>query len=90
MNKSRVIKFAKKHMIKNPHELSVNECKDDLRFARIQQRRIRRQAKGLRKAHMKDCLLKVIKDKKEEAANKSSRRLVERIPRGIGDTYRRQ
>ncbi len=38
MHKSRVIKFAKKHKIENPHQLSVQEYKDGLQFAKIQQR----------------------------------------------------
>ena len=55
-------------MIEAPHDFTVDKCKDSLRFTRIQQPQIRRQAKGLRKAHMRDCLLKEITNKKEEAA----------------------
>ena len=75
MNKSGVIKFAKKHMIESPHTLTVDECKDGLRFARIQQRRIRRQAKGLRRAHMRDCLLTAITNKKEEAVKEIKQKI---------------
>ena len=75
MNKSRVIKFAKKHMIEAPHDLTVDDCKDGLRFARIQQRRIRRQAKGLRRLHMRDCLLKAIANKKEEAVKEIKQKI---------------
>ena len=67
--------MPKKHMIEAPHDLTVDECKDGLRFTRIRQRQIRRQAKGLRGAHMRDCLLKAIRDKKEDAAKKIKQKI---------------
>ena len=75
MNKSRLIKLAKKHMIEAPHDLTVENCKDGLRFTRIQQRRIRRQAKGLRKAHARDCLLRDIRNKKEESTKQIKQKI---------------
>ena len=65
---SRIIKFAKKHAIKDPINLTDQELIDGLRYSRIHLRQLRRQAKGLRKAHLRDCLLEAQRKKRTDAA----------------------
>ena len=49
MDKSRIVKFAEKHAIERPRDQDENELREGLRLTRIHIRRLRRQAKGLRK-----------------------------------------
>ena len=56
-NTGNILRFARKQHIENPEELSLEELKDGLQFARIRKANLRKQAKGLRKVHLRDCLL---------------------------------
>jgi hypothetical protein len=48
---------AKRTHIKRPAELTMEELEDGLQFRRIRKADLRQQAKGLRKVHLRDCLL---------------------------------
>jgi hypothetical protein len=56
-NVSNIVRFAKRKHIKRPEELTMDELKDGLQFPRIRKAELRKQAKGLRKVHLRDCLL---------------------------------
>ncbi len=56
-NTGNILRFARKQHIENPEELSLGELKDGLQFARIRKANLRKQAKGLQKGHLRDCLL---------------------------------
>ncbi len=56
-NTGNILRFARKQHIENLEELSLEELKDGLQFARIRKADLRKQAKGLRKVHLQDCLL---------------------------------
>ena len=47
MDKSRIVKFAKKHAIDHPMELSEEELREGLKMSKTHLRGLRRQAKGL-------------------------------------------
>jgi hypothetical protein len=51
-NTGNILRFARKQHIENPEELSLEELKDGLQFARIRKADLRKQAKGLRKVHL--------------------------------------
>jgi hypothetical protein len=56
-NASNIVRFAKRTHIKRPAELTKEELEDGLQFCRIRKADLRQQAKGLRKVHLRDCLL---------------------------------
>jgi hypothetical protein len=56
-NVGNVIRFAVWTSIQNPDKLTMEELKDGLRYCRIQKSELRQQAKGLRKVHLRDCLI---------------------------------
>ncbi len=56
-NAGNIVRFAKQKHIKRPAELTMEELKDGLQFCQIQKAELRKQAKGLRKVHLQDCLL---------------------------------
>ncbi len=56
-NTGNILRFTRKQHIENPEELSLEELKDGLQFARIRKADLRKQAKGLQKVHLRDCLL---------------------------------
>jgi hypothetical protein len=66
-NTGNILRFARKQHIENPEELSLEKLKDGLQFARIRKANLRKQAKGLRKVHLQDCLLDA-QGKKQRAA----------------------
>ena len=49
---SNIIRFAWRQHIDKLEELTMEELKDGLQFARIQKADLRKQAKGLRKVHL--------------------------------------
>ena len=57
MNKGNVRRNAKRRHIKNPASLTVEEIQDALRYCRIRASDLRKQAKSLRKAHLRNCLV---------------------------------
>ncbi len=56
-NVGNVLRFARRQHIEHPHLLTMDELKDGLQFARIRKADLRKQAKGLRKIHLHDCLI---------------------------------
>jgi hypothetical protein len=51
-NTGNILRFACRQHIDAPEELSLEELKDRLQFARIRKADLRKQAKGLRKVHL--------------------------------------
>jgi hypothetical protein len=56
-NASNIVRFAKRTHIERPTELTMEELEDELQFCRIRKADLRQQAKGLRKVHLRNCLL---------------------------------
>ncbi len=57
-NTGNILRFARRqHDINAPEELSLEELKDGLQFVQIRKTDLRKQAKGLRKVHLQDCLI---------------------------------
>jgi hypothetical protein len=56
-NASNIVRFSKRTYIERPAELTMEELEDGLQFCRIRKADLRQQAKGLRKVHLRDCLL---------------------------------
>jgi hypothetical protein len=56
-NASNIVRFAKRTHIERPAELIMEELEGGLQFCRIRKADLRQQAKGLRKVHLRDCLL---------------------------------
>jgi hypothetical protein len=56
-NASNIVRFAKRTHIERPAELRMEELEDRLQFCRIRKADLRQQANGLRKVHLRDCLL---------------------------------
>jgi hypothetical protein len=48
--------LARWQHIPQPEQLTMDELKDGLQFARIRKADLRKQAKGLWKVHLRDCL----------------------------------
>ena len=57
MNKGNVRRNARRRDTKNPASLPVEEIQDALRYCRIRASDLRKQAKSLRKAHLRNCLI---------------------------------
>ncbi len=56
-NTGNIVRFAKQKHIKRPEELTMEEPKNRLQFCQIRKAELRKQAKGLQKVHLRDCLL---------------------------------
>jgi hypothetical protein len=56
-NPSNILRFARQQHIINPGKLTLEELQDGLQFARIRQSELWKQAKGLRKVHLRNCLI---------------------------------
>ncbi len=56
-NAGNILRFAQRQHIPNPEQLTMDELKDGLQLARIRKADPRKQAKGLRKVHLRDCLI---------------------------------
>jgi hypothetical protein len=67
-NASNIVRFAKRTNINRPPELSMEELEDGLQFCRIMKAEMRQQAKGLRKVHLRDCLLDAQSKQQNERA----------------------
>jgi len=68
-NASNIVRFTKRTNIDRPAELSMEELEDGLQFCRIRKAELRQQAKGLRKVHLRDCLLDAQSKRQNERAN---------------------
>jgi hypothetical protein len=56
-NVGNIIRFAQRQHIPHPEQLTMDKLKDGLQLACIRKADLRKQAKGLRKVHLRDCLL---------------------------------
>ncbi len=56
-NVGNVLCFAWRQHIEHPNLLRMDELKNGLQFARIRKADLRKQAKGLHKVHLRDCLI---------------------------------
>jgi hypothetical protein len=56
-NVGNILRFARQQHIEQPDKLTMDELKDGLQLARIHKADLRKQAKGLRKVHLRDCLI---------------------------------
>jgi hypothetical protein len=56
-NTANILRFACRQHIKAPEKLTLDELKDGLQFAQIRKDDLRRQAKGLQRVHLRDCLI---------------------------------
>ena len=56
-NNRNTVRFAARTHIQDPGNLTMEELKDGFWFCRIRKAELRQQAKGLRKAHLRDCLI---------------------------------
>jgi hypothetical protein len=73
-NMGNILQFAQHQHINNPEGLTMEELQDSLQFARIRRADLRKQAEGLRKTHLRDCLVDSMekKQKKRMAAIKQT------------------
>ncbi len=79
--------------IEEPEKLSLEELKDGFQYARIRKADLRRQAKGLRKVHLRDCLIDAQEKKqhkraaaiKQKCQRKESKRMWYLIKRTVKD-----
>ncbi len=91
-NSRNVLRFAWQQHINKPEELTMEELQDGLQFARIRKADLCKQAKGLRKVHLRDCLINAIEKKQTHAAaikqkinRKESKRMWYLIKQTVGD-----
>ena len=56
-NAGNILRFARRQHIPSPEQLTMEELKDGLQLARIRKAELRTHAKGLRKVHLRDCLI---------------------------------
>ncbi len=73
-NMGNILQFACRQHTANPDKLTMEELQDGLQFAMIRQADLRKQAKGLRKGHLCNCLVNSTekKQKKHTAAIKQA------------------
>jgi hypothetical protein len=65
-NMGNILQFAQRQHINNPEGLTMEELQDGLQFARIRRADLRKQAKGLRKVHFRDCLVDSMEKKQKK------------------------
>jgi hypothetical protein len=53
-NTGNILRFARRQHIDKPDELTMEELQDKLQFAQIQKADLQKQAKRLRKVHLRD------------------------------------
>ncbi len=61
-----ILLFARHQHINGPEGLMMEELKDGLHYARIQKADLRKQAKGLRKVHLRDCFVDSMEKKQKK------------------------
>jgi hypothetical protein len=73
-NSGNILGFARHQHIANPDNLTMEVLQVGLRFARIRWSELRKQVKGLRKVHLRKCLIDSMekKQKKHTAAIKQT------------------
>jgi hypothetical protein len=65
-NTGNILRFARRQHINNPEGLTMEELQDGLQYARIRKADLRKQAKGLRKVHLRDCLMDSLEKKQKK------------------------
>jgi hypothetical protein len=65
-NLRNILQFACRQHIANPGELTMKELQDGLQFAWIRQLELQKQAKGLRKVHLRNCLIDSMEKKQKK------------------------
>ena len=83
-NTSNIVRFAKRTHIDRPTALSMEELEDGLQFCRIRKAELRQQAKGLRKVHLRDCLLDAQSKRQNERAKAIKLKLHREESNGCG------
>ena len=76
-NKGNVRRKARGKGISNPAGLSEEAIRDALRYCKIRARDLRKQAKGLRKSHLRNCLI-VAQEKKNKTKVKAIKQIMNR------------
>ena len=56
-NVGDILCFTRRQHIPQPEQLTMDELKDGLQLAHIRKADLRKQAKGLRKVHLRNCLI---------------------------------
>ena len=90
-----ILQFACRQRIKHPEALTMEELKDGLQFACIHKADLRKQAKGLRKVHLCDCLIdaqtknqhKRVAAIKQKCNREEGKRMWYLIKRTVRDPY---
>ena len=73
VNNTNTLRFAKRKEIKNAGSLSMVQLKDGLHFSKNRKKQLNKQAKGLRKINLRDCLIRAQEDgdeAKQKCGNK--------------------
>ena len=94
-NNGNIIGFAVHTNIQDPANLTMEELKDDLRYCHIWKEELQQQAKGLRKAHLCNCLIdaqtkkqdKRVRDFKQTIYQEESKQMWYLIKRIIKDPH---
>jgi hypothetical protein len=83
-NAGNIVRFAKWKHIKQPEKLTMEELKDGLQFCQIRKAELQKQAKGLRKVHLRGCLLDAQSKTKTSAHKPSSKCSIAKKANGCG------
>jgi hypothetical protein len=65
-NMRNILQFARRQHINSLEGLTMEELKDELQYVRIKKADLRKQAKGLRKVHLWDCLVDSLEKKQKK------------------------
>ncbi len=83
-NTANILCFARHQHINNPKGLTIEELKDGLQYTRIRQADLRKQAKGLQKTHLRDCLVDLLEKNRKSTQWLSNRRSIEKKSKEYG------
>jgi hypothetical protein len=94
-NVGNIIRFAVCTNIQYPDKLTMEELKDGLIYCQIQKAELQKQAKGLRKVHLRDCLIDAqtkkqhehVRDIKQTINQEESKRMWHLIRRTVKDPH---
>jgi hypothetical protein len=77
-NTGNILRIVRRQHINAPEELTLDELKVGLQFARIRKADLRKQSKGLWRVHLRDCLI----DAQEKKATQTSGHNQAVVPEG--------
>ena len=94
-NAGNIICFAVHTNIQGPNELTMEELHDGLHYCQIQKAELQKQAKGLRKVHLRDCLINAqtkrqhncVRDIKQTINREESKQMWHLIKRTVKDPH---